>query len=46
VFVTGTVCELVPVTAIDGREIGTGKPGPVWRSLLEAYRDVVERETA
>lgn len=45
VFVTGTVCELVPVTAIDGREIGTGKPGPVWRSLLEAYRDVVERET-
>jgi len=46
VFLTGTVCELVPVVAVDGREIGTGKPGPAWRSLLEAYRDLVRRETS
>jgi branched-chain amino acid aminotransferase len=46
VFLTGTVCELVPVVAVDGREIGTGKPGPAWRSLLESYRDLVRRETS
>ncbi len=44
VFVTGTVCELVPVVEIDGRVIGTGEPGPVWRTLLDAYRSHVRDE--
>jgi branched-chain amino acid aminotransferase len=44
VFVTGTVCELVPVVEIDVRKIGTGEPGPVWRKLLDAYREHVARE--
>ncbi len=46
VFVTGTVCELVPVVSVDRRTIGSGEPGPVWRSLLEAYRKLVADETA
>ncbi|MDO9380828.1 MAG: aminotransferase class IV [Nocardioidaceae bacterium] len=46
VFVTGTVCELVPVTVVDGRRIGTGSPGPVWRDLLERYRDEVRADVA
>ena len=29
VFTTGTMGELTPVTTIDGRTIGNGKPGPV-----------------
>lgn len=41
VFLTGTICELVPVVSIDNREIGTGAPGPVWRELLDAYREHV-----
>lgn len=45
VFVTGTVCELVPVAEIDGRRIGAGEPGPVWRKLLDSYRDRVTLET-
>lgn len=45
VFVTGTVCELVPVTSIDARQIGEGKPGPVWRTLLDLYRDDARRST-
>ncbi len=45
VFVTGTVCELVPVVEIDGRRIGAGEPGPVWRKLLDSYRARVARET-
>lgn len=38
VFVTGTVCELVPVVEVDRRTIGTGRPGAVWRDLLDRYR--------
>ncbi len=36
-FMTGTAAELVPVTKIDGRVIGTGKPGPATLKLIEAY---------
>jgi len=36
-FLTGTGAELVPVTKVDGRVIGTGKPGPVTRKLVEKY---------
>lgn len=45
VFVTGTVCELVPVTVIDNRRIGVGKPGPIWRDLLDRYRAQVQELT-
>ncbi|HEX2175313.1 MAG TPA: aminotransferase class IV [Nocardioidaceae bacterium] len=45
VFVTGTVCELVPVVSIDQRRVGEGKPGPVWRQLLSLYRELVDGET-
>jgi branched-chain amino acid aminotransferase len=38
VFLTGTVCELVPVVGLDHRRIGSGAPGPVWRDLLDRYR--------
>src|SRR5258708_16362750 len=36
-FLTGTGAELVPVVRIDGRVIGTGKPGPVTERLVEQY---------
>jgi len=36
-FLTGTGAEIIPVTRIDGRVIGTGKPGPVTRQLVESY---------
>lgn len=45
VFVTGTVCELVPVTEIDARRIGVGEPGPVWWDLLSRYRAQVKEQT-
>jgi branched-chain amino acid aminotransferase len=37
VFITGTAAELVPVRMIDYRQVGRGRPGPVYQSLLEAY---------
>jgi len=30
-FLTGTAAELIPVTAVDSRIIGDGKPGPVFK---------------
>jgi D-alanine transaminase len=30
--------EVLPVTALDGRPIGDGKPGPVYRALYAAYQ--------
>ena len=43
VFVTGTMGGLVPVTTIDGRAIGDGKPGPVTARLMELFADLVAR---
>src|ERR1043166_3146735 len=36
-FLTGTGAEGVPIVKIDGRVIGTGKPGPVTTRLVSKY---------
>jgi branched-chain amino acid aminotransferase len=36
-FATGTGAEIMPITKIDGRVIGNGKPGAVTRDLMERY---------
>jgi len=36
-FLTGTGAEVIPVTRIDGRSIGSGQPGPITRKLIEAF---------
>jgi branched-chain amino acid aminotransferase len=41
-FLTGTGAEIVPVVKIDGRVVGTGKPGPVTRGLEEAYHSLTK----
>ena len=38
VFITSTTRELNPVVRIDDRPVGTGKPGPVFKALLAAFR--------
>lgn len=38
---TGTGAELIPVISIDGRNVGTGKPGPVFKELKKAFVDCV-----
>jgi branched-chain amino acid aminotransferase len=37
-FLTGTGAELIPVVKIDGRVIGSGKPGALTRKLVAGYR--------
>jgi branched-chain amino acid aminotransferase len=43
-FITGTGAEVVPVVECDGRTIGDGRPGPVTRDLIRAFRELVARE--
>lgn len=43
-FMTGTAAEVVPVTALDGRTIGDGRPGPWTRRLLADFKALVRRE--
>src|SRR5262245_31699280 len=39
IFLCGTGAELIPVVEIDGRVIGTGRPGPVFARMLELFRE-------
>jgi branched-chain amino acid aminotransferase len=44
VFCSGTMGELVPVRAIDGRTIGAGTAGPVTARLGELFRELTRTE--
>jgi len=37
-FLTGTGAEVIPVVKLDGRVIGSGKPGPITARVLESFR--------
>ena len=41
-FLTGTAAEIVPVVKIDKKLIGSGKPGPVTKLLLEEFRKITK----
>ena len=40
-FLTGTAAEVIAVTKIDGRSIGSGEVGPITRKLIDAFRRYV-----
>jgi len=44
-FLTNSIMELMPLTEVDGRPVGDGKPGPVTLRLMAAYRKAVWQET-
>lgn len=41
-FLVGTSTEVMPVATVDGKPIGSGKPGPVTRRLQQAYKDELD----
>jgi branched-chain amino acid aminotransferase len=43
-FLTGTGAELMPVTSVDSRKIGDGKPGPLTAELLKEFRTLQSAE--
>ena len=42
-FLTSTTREVVPIVRVDGGAIADGRPGPVTKRLLEAYRSEAQR---
>ena len=40
-FLTNSIVELMPITEVDGRPVGSGKPGEVTAMLMSAYREQV-----
>lgn len=38
IWLTASTREVQAVTALDGQPVGTGKPGPVWRRVYEAWQ--------
>ena len=44
VFLTGSVLEIMPVTAIERHTVGSGVPGEMTLKLTGLYRDLIEKE--
>jgi branched-chain amino acid aminotransferase len=43
-FLTGTAAELVPIRAVDDRQVGDGRPGPITTKLQATYFAAVRGE--
>lgn len=42
-WLTSTTKELLPITRVDGRPVGDGRPGPLWRRLAGLFQDYKDR---
>lgn len=40
-FLTGTTTEVVPVTTLNGKPVGTGSPGPLTTRMMSLYRELI-----
>ena len=40
-FMTGTAAEVTPIREVDGKAIGSGKPGPVTKKLQAKYYEAI-----
>ena len=43
-FLTGSGAKVIPVSKLDGRVIGSGKPGPATQQILASFRRRVTAE--
>ena len=43
IWLTSSTREALPVTRLDGRPVGTGRPGPLWQRLDAAYQTLKTR---
>lgn len=42
-FVTSSTREAMPIRTVDGRTVGGGRPGPVTRQVMDAFRAYADR---
>ena len=45
-FLTGTAAEVIPMVKLDGRPIADGKPGPITKKTIQAFKAYVAKVTA
>ncbi len=43
-FLTGTAAEIIPIVKVDGRTIGSGKPGAITNKLITAFHGVTRKD--
>ena len=44
-FLTNSIIEIMPLTRLDDKPIGSGKPGPITQRLMSTYHELVAKET-
>ena len=44
-FMCGTAAEITPIRSVDGRQVGTGKPGPVTQRMQELFFGLFDGRT-
>jgi branched-chain amino acid aminotransferase len=45
IFMTGTAAEVTPVRSVDRKPVGKGEPGPITRSLQQAFFGLFDGRT-
>lgn len=45
-FMCGTAAEITPIRSVDGRQVGTGKPGELTRRIQDLYFGLFDGRTA
>jgi len=45
-FLTGTAAEIIPVVKVDGRSIGSGRPGKLTLKLMKKFKELTKKEGA
>ena len=44
-FMCGTAAEITPIRSVDGRQVGTGRPGPVTRRIQDLFFGLFDGRT-
>jgi len=44
-FLTNSILEIMPLTHLDDKPIGSGNPGPITQILMSTYQELVAKET-
>jgi D-alanine transaminase len=43
IWLVAATREVQPVTSLDGKPVGNGRPGPLWRRVYDAYQELKRR---
>ncbi|HEX5057010.1 MAG TPA: D-amino acid aminotransferase [Gammaproteobacteria bacterium] len=43
IWITSSSKEVIPATHLNGRKVGDGRPGPVWRRMFDHYQEYKNR---